>query len=774
MQTKAHLILLACAWNGLFSCSANAEWQRVARVAVYDSPRRARYPSVAKAKDGSILVVFTRQTAEQEKMGRGELVLVRSGDEGQTWSSTRTIYKAQNGVPRAVGTLTRRRNGNLILPVVTLTREQTNARVEILTSTTSGQRWKSLDTNFDVPLAWWAPRGKIIDKDGVLVMPVYGATTHSDLKRTVHHCGILRSRDGGKNWGDFSWIAQGAGSVIGAAANSRFSFEGPCVSVLPDGRWLALVTARRLNKAANGPSRINAGPGAPHVVCRVWSRDQGRTWSRPDQLMPGAWPDVTVAGDHALCANTLWCGWGEIRLEISRNGFQTLFQEVRMMTREWTRGMANRPQETPLPPTVPYLADAWPYEHYGYPSMLSLDDRNVLVVFTDEQRGTAQIDGPQSQSIPYDRERIQAVFYRRKPNASESRQAASRATKHHRPKGRWVLAERMMVPDLGGAMAQLPRGHLIAKVKNSIRRSGDGGRTWQPLQGNPLSEKLGQNISALGILKSGRWLAATVQVNKPWTSKGGPQKVGMVGGFPTFKLAGESYDASIVVHRSNDEGKTWKASQPFKGPLKWALPTVSHFLESPDGTVALPIFGCVTNEEMSSYSASNGVIRSRDGGQTWGDFSFAFRTGAKGPEDHQPEPRYSEMDIVQLPNNHWVACSRHERITMGPAGWGANALAISKNFGRTWTSTGGSLVGVSQQKAIALPNGGFALTWRATSWQSSGVAISYDEGRSFDYLLTGPYETVNAFVTGPNEFVVFTANSRRSDSSAGVYRWVAR
>ena len=67
---------------------------------------------------------------------------------------------------------------------------------------------------------------------------------------------------------------------------------------------------------------------------------------------------------------------GDMRLEVSRNGFQTLVQQVRMTTREWTRGMTNRPQETPPPPTVPYLADQWPFEHYGFPSVLPLDERN--------------------------------------------------------------------------------------------------------------------------------------------------------------------------------------------------------------------------------------------------------------------------------------------------------------------------------------------------------------------------------------------------------------
>ena len=63
-----------------------------------------------------------------------------------------------------------------------------------------------------------------------------------------------------------------------------------------------------------------------------------------------------------------------------------------------------------------------------------------------------------------------------------------------------------------------------------------------------------------------------------------------------------------------------------------------------------------------------------------------------------------------------------------------------------------------------------AFTTRVSSWQAPAVFISYDEGRSFDYSLTGPYETTNAFLTGDNEFVVYTVPSNRSDSTAGIYR----
>ena len=89
-------------------------------------------------------------------------------------------------------------------------------------------------------------------------------------------------------------------------------------------------------------------------------------------------------------------------------------------------------------------------------------------------------------------------------------------------------------------------------------------------------------------------------------------------------------------------------------------------------------------------------------------------------------------------------------------------------------------MGVSQQTAVVLPDGGIAFTYRAHSWQAPGVSISYDRGRSFAYQLAGPYDAINAFMTNDDEFVVFTALivseknvSARSDGSAGVYRWIA-
>lgn len=191
-----------------------ARWERVGRTDVHRGERRTSYPSITKVADGSLLVLFASQNAEQEKAGTGDLLLVRSSDAGKTWPQSRVVVQGKGCEPRAAGTLTTLKDGRIIVPFAEFRDAQATSTVRILTSNDDGKHWQVSDATVSIPLAWWAPCGKVIETaSGALVMPVYGALSEADLKATIHSCGLLRSGDGGKTWGDFIWLTKGRGAV---------------------------------------------------------------------------------------------------------------------------------------------------------------------------------------------------------------------------------------------------------------------------------------------------------------------------------------------------------------------------------------------------------------------------------------------------------------------------------------------------------------------------------------------------------------------------------
>ena len=198
--------------------AAQIEWQRTHRVTVFDAPLEARYPSVTKVGNETLLVLFTRRNADQIAAGNGELVIVRSTDGGDTWSDPTVVVSVQGAEPRAVDTMTTLNNGTIIAPFYELRDDQKESTVKLLISPDDGQTWQVQPIRADVPLSWWAPHGKILEtSDGTLVIPLFGASSADELSATIHHSGLIRSRDGGKTWADFSFIARGRSHVRGAS-----------------------------------------------------------------------------------------------------------------------------------------------------------------------------------------------------------------------------------------------------------------------------------------------------------------------------------------------------------------------------------------------------------------------------------------------------------------------------------------------------------------------------------------------------------------------------
>ena len=152
------------------------------------------------------------------------------------------------------------------------------------------------------------------------------------------------------------------------------------------------------------------------------------------------------------------------------------------------------------------------------------------------------------------------------------------------------------------------------------------------------------------LLADGRWLFGVIDKDPTEATEGESTlertQMGMRGGYPIFKERGHLETWSVVIHWSDDDGKSWREGEPIKGPFKWACPATWHFIERPDGEIWLPMNGCVTDEEVDSYSGSNCIIRSRDRGGTWGDSTLIFQTNPPRPDDFQSAPRFTEKEFV--------------------------------------------------------------------------------------------------------------------------------
>ena len=733
--------------------SSQQLWDRVERVVVYKSPRRARYPSIIRTGAGEVLVLFTRQTEEQEIAGTGDLVLSRSGDGGKTWSEPETVYQGTSGDPRSIGTMTVLRSGRILAPFEEWEDGGARCTLRILSAVDGGKIWSVEEPKVESPFVWLAPSGRLVETSGdELVMGIHGAASEVDLKATIHGSGVLRSKDEGKSWGAFSWIARGRGPITGAPSERGFSFEGPALLAPADGRWLAMVSGRSLG-----------GGLVPQALVRLWSEDEGRTWTKPEMFAPGAWPGLAVAGDRSTaCAFPVWQAWGtpQIRLMFSDDGFESFFQELPV----WQPGRVWR--FTTPPQLVPYLPKG--SVHFGVPSAVALGENLLAVAIDRTQQGSAYVlnwEPPDGNGAgPDDHERIDVILYERQPPSEE---IAGKPVEERpaQAKGRWVLAKQFVAPSFTSAIAQQPDGNMIcttedAEGKPKLIRSSDGGQTWSDIEGSKCPAETGGVL--LGFLKSGRWLAASLTPAVETEHK--RTVVGEHGGYPIVKQS-LSTERSVLVHTSDDEGKTWQGPGKVLAPLHDAVP-VGRFIESADGTVTMSVYGCLPGEDAESYSSSVAVFRSGDRGESWGDCSIAFRS-LKGEEYYpQPEPRYTETDIQPLPDGRWAAFARTEYGVLAGKALIGTSVSYSSDAGRTWSTPRQTLMGTGQLSALLAPQGELIVAVRNSGFYDLGVYFSHDLGRTWSYALPGAPGTAGAGFVGKDGFVVFGGWK-----SGRFYRW---
>lgn len=261
-----------------------------------------------------------------------------------------------------------------------------------------------------------------------------------------------------------------------------------------------------------------------------------------------------------------------------------------------------------------------------------------------------------------------------------------------------------------GSLAAVIRGgapHIGIKGRLDFIRSTDGGRTWSEPTVIVDSEWDDRN-PAFGQMPDGTLVCAyaeaqTYNAQGEWDTKAG------------------EYVLLYVI--STDGGETWSEKQPlYGGPIRAGSP-YGKIEVSPDGTALMSLYGSAEPEWTGTPAVPEGarrlvgIVRSRDNGRTWTDFSFISTTN-----DH------NETALLALSDTHILAAARTYS-----GRW--IEMLESHDGGYTWSEP--QRVTESNQHPadlIRLNSGNILLSY-GNRREPLGCAImlSYDNGRSFDY-----------------------------------------
>ncbi len=265
-------------------------------------------------------------------------------------------------------------------------------------------------------------------------------------------------------------------------------------------------------------------------------------------------------------------------------------------------------------------------------------------------------------------------------------------------------------PDRLAAVVRGGDAHLGIKGRLDWIESGDGGRTWTAPKVLVDSQYDDRN-PALGRMPNGTIVVAYAECY-------GYNEQGQ------WDPALERFSLFYIL--SKDEGKTWSQKRElFTGPIaaQGNSSVFGRIIVLKDGTALLTVYGQrdpgysgPVSIPQDAGSIINGVIRSHDNGESWGDFSLISARG------------HSETGLLELEDGSLIAVMRNEL-----AGHSMD-LAMSSDHGHSWTQAI-PLTKPMQHPAdlLSLPSGSLLLVYgnRMKPFGVQGI-LSHDGGKTWD------------------------------------------
>jgi len=245
-----------------------------------------------------------------------------------------------------------------------------------------------------------------------------------------------------------------------------------------------------------------------------------------------------------------------------------------------------------------------------------------------------------------------------------------------------------------------PHGTAPKMPRMVLLRSADRGHTWSQ-QG-----RLDLRVTEVGpecfvdMLRtdSGRLVGFLNALDQQYHVEKYPKA-----GDPYFIEGGHNFRLDVLRSAqcgvySDDEGKTWNYAPMDISPFKSFLADTISVFQAADGTLVRPFIGHLSQDELDSALESTGLIRSRDGGLTWGDVSIVIKGRPGSAVWH------NETSIVELPDGRWLCLARinDSNIDGFPL---FSARCYSSDKGYTWTHPVRNRFPLAEHSLINLSDG---------------------------------------------------------------------